>query len=125
MSSFEWRDFLQLAKDLKAGSLSSSSRESQLRSCISRAYYSQFVQIRYVFGRDKQPHTELMNALEAHNDSRVNLLGSDLKTLMEMRHEADYENHNNNLDDNSEIALSLAEDIMKRFASLEPIYRKI
>jgi len=123
MSSFSWNDYLELARELSTGSLSGQFPEARFRSAISRAYYSQFINARGIFGYPYQGHGELIKTLETHPDNRILLLGNDMKTLMELRHKADYEENINDPIGDSELAILIAEDIAVRLSILGPIYQ--
>ncbi len=51
------------------------------------------------------------------------MLGSDLKTLMELRHKADYEENISDPSGDSELVILTAEDISKRLNILGSIYQ--
>ena len=67
--------------------------DAQLRTCISRAYYSAFLTARdhsQKSSKGRRGHVEIIEYYLNSNDEREQLIGSDLDTLKSLRVQADY-----------------------------------
>jgi len=105
---FSWKDYFELAKKLRVPSNGTNLIEAELRSSISRAYYSiyhdseEFCKISQInipaeIIRNNKPekssHLRLISALKNYkHDSRVRNAGNFLDTLRNWRDSADYDN---------------------------------
>ena len=125
---FEWSEYFNLAKEL-----AETSKEAELRSAVSRAYYSAFCLARNYL-RDIQQYPRLWRNktydINAHqyvaekfiyNQSKSQTMieiGKDLSRLRKMRNKADYENTMFNLKREARTALMLAQNIISALSKL-------
>ena len=125
---FDWSEYFYLAKEL-----TETSKESELRSAVSRAYYSAFCLARNYL-RDIQQYPTLWRNItydiNAHkyvaekfiyNQSKSQIMieiGKDLNRLRKMRNKADYEDTMFNLQREARNALVLAENIISALSNL-------
>lgn len=93
---FEWSTYIDVARKLARGNAS----EADLRSSVSRSYYSAFGEIRaFLEGERKssfpamQVHHLIIETLTAHSDIKRKLLGVGLKDLRTARARADYDSN--------------------------------
>jgi uncharacterized protein (UPF0332 family) len=125
---FDWSEYFNLAKEL-----AETSKEAELRSAVSRAYYSAFCLARNYL-RDIQQDTKLWRKktydINAHqyvaekfiyNQSKsqtMREIGKDLSRLRKMRNKADYEDTMFNLKREARTALMLAQNIISALSNL-------
>ena len=125
---FDWSEYFYLAKEL-----AETSKEAELRSAVSRAYYSAFCLARNYL-RDIQQYPQLWlkktYELDAHqyvaekfiyNQSKSQIMieiGKDLNRLRKMRNKADYEDTIFNLQREARTALMLAQNIISALSKL-------
>ena len=125
---FDWLEYFNLAKEL-----AETSKEAELRSAVSRAYYSAFCLARNYL-RDIQQYPRLWRNItydiNAHkyvaekfiyNQSKSQIMieiGKDLSRLRKMRNKADYEDTMFNLKREARTALMLAENIISALSKL-------
>ena len=125
---FDWSEYFNLAKELAA-----TSKEAELRSAVSRSYYSAFCLARNYL-RDIQQYPRLWRNItydiNAHkyvaekfiyNQSKSQIMieiGKDLSRLRKMRNKADYEDTMFNLKREARTALMLAENIISALSKL-------
>lgn len=117
---FDWREFLELAKDLRSSSGPSFSAEAAKRSAVSRAYYAAFCHARnyaerYLgFRRTKtgRDHGLLRGHLGQQGPAWKEIADK-LGDLHEWRKHCDYEDVVSNLNIMVLEAISSAEDIIK------------
>ena len=125
---FDWSEYFNLAKEL-----AETSAEAELRSAVSRAYYSAFCLARNYL-RDIQQYPKLWHNktydINAHqyvaenfiyNQSKSQIMieiGKDLSRLRKMRHKADYEDTMFNLKREARTALMLAQNIISALSNL-------
>ncbi|GIW39471.1 MAG: hypothetical protein KatS3mg076_0048 [Candidatus Binatia bacterium] len=115
--SFDWRDFLELARALEAEAGAGAFPEAAKRSAVSRAYYAAFCWARdYAerqlgFRATKRPrdHSDLRKHFSAQGKQK---LASDLDRLRGWRNQCDYESHVDHLELAVEQALSVATAII-------------
>jgi uncharacterized protein (UPF0332 family) len=96
--SFHWADYLTLAQELTSLSAGSSIREAYLRSAISRAYYTAFLEARdYLVETvgekvpsDRNVHQYVADTFERSRDTRHRRVGGYLRHLRLIRNRADY-----------------------------------
>lgn len=114
--SFNWSDYLVLAKEL-AGE----SDEARLRSAISRAYYAVFCKARnYLRDVENKPipstsiaHGIVIEALKAHPNKDLRQVGVDLDRLRTDRKKADYDDNFSNIVTQVEMDLIIAQESYK------------
>ena len=125
---FDWSEYFNLAKEL-----AETSKEAELRSAVSRAYYSAFCLARNYL-RDIQQYPRLWRNktydINAHqyvaekfiyNQSKSQIMieiGKDLSRLRKMRNKADYEDTMFNLKREARTALMLAQNIILALSNL-------
>lgn len=123
--SFDWGEYLRLAKDLakKTG-------EAELRSAISRAYYSVFITARNLLiarnipltysGKDHKLVPETLKARgEMSRNIKATEVGTNLERLLSDRNIADYENNFPNLNEQAILDIKIAERTYKLLLELE------
>ena len=112
--TFDWREYLELAKEL-AGQVSSGyTQEAAQRSAVSRAYYAAFCWARnyakaklgFQPTRKSKDHSLLRDYLRRQGRLK---LASDLKKLSMWRNQCDYDNQVSNLTALVSNAMSLAD----------------
>lgn len=132
MSSFEWREFLQAAKEIfpRVQNLRQVEMrdEALCRIGISRACYAAFHAAAQLVDTDAVPggtHERVIRALKSNADRTYRRIGSDLDTLRTMRVRADYlseryppRGYNDNAVLELQLALHYADSILKRINSL-------
>lgn len=120
MASFNWSDYLKIAKLLMASS-DPATKEASLRSAVSRAYYAAFITARN-FARDKK-HLNLEGRTTDHfkvidffrkSNPRID---RELKQLKIFREICDYEDHVENLETIAQDAINCSEKIITKFPS--------
>jgi uncharacterized protein (UPF0332 family) len=125
---FDWSEYFILAKEL-----AQTSKEAELRSAVSRAYYSAFCLARNYL-RDIKQYPQLWRQktydINAHqyvaekfiyNQSKSQIMieiGKDLTRLRKMRNKADYEDTIFNLKREARTALMLAQNIILALSNL-------
>jgi uncharacterized protein (UPF0332 family) len=123
--SFDWTEYLTLARELTEPSPTHTSQESRLRSAISRAYYAAFIQARNHL-RDKegirissvQSHQFVIKRFLHSPDGRRKRVGHDLYILREDRNKADYDDTVNGLPLSASRALVRATRVIFELARL-------
>ena len=122
--SFEWSEFLSLARKLTT--TSPGSGEASLRSAISRAYYAAFCCARNHL-RDKerhsipatgQAHTYVRSQFQTSTDSPRRAIGQQLDRLRIARNKADYDDTVTGLPHLTEASLIWAEEVIRRLVAL-------
>ena len=125
---FDWSEYFNLAQEL-----AETSKEAELRSAVSRSYYSAFCLARNYL-RDIQQYPRLWRNktydINAHqyvaekfiyNQSKSQTMieiGKDLSRLRKMRNKADYEDTMFNLKREARTALMLAQNIISALSNL-------
>ena len=96
--TFQWSEFLTLAKSLASNPTCPGPPDACRRSATSRAYYAAFHHARDRVVKDgslhpKQiiSHLDLIAAFRNHSDIARQLIGDDLNTARKYRNDADYE----------------------------------
>lgn len=124
--SFEWRDYLHLARELTAGAQGSAGMEASLRSAISRAYYAAFCHARNHL-RDKQQqslppggqvHTYVRTQFQTSSQNARKAIGQRLDRLRIARNKADYDDTVMGLPALTAAALFWAEEVIQRLSGL-------
>lgn len=119
MRIFEWDDYRKFASELAQCDEKSYLAEARLRTAVSRAYYSQFLRARYLFGSPEQPHLNLIKHLQDSNTRLIKSVGLKLKTLHDLRIQADYEELFPHPKDAAEQAIDIADDIFSTLNILD------
>jgi len=124
--SFDWTDYLLLARELKGGAVSVGRREAKLRSSISRAYYSAFCSARN-FLRDvrreiitsgARAHKVVKDTFENSGDQVETEVATNLERLRLDRNKADYDDNVSGLENMSGYALKLSEAVLLNIEQL-------
>lgn len=123
--TFNWSEYLNLARELAGKATTPSSQQAKLRSAISRAYYAAFIQARN-FLRDhdnltiprKNTHQYVINQFRNSPDIMRANLGRNLQRLRSYRNQADYKDIVIGLASKSQEALSLSRRIISELGSL-------
>jgi uncharacterized protein (UPF0332 family) len=124
--SFEWADYLDLARELAGQPTAHSILEAKLRSAISRAYYAAFCKARNHL-RDKQgffipptgeAHKIVWRRFRNSPDKSRKRIGENLRRLLHDRRQADYEDVVNNLPTLTHKALARANQVISSLGKL-------
>jgi hypothetical protein len=90
--SFDWREFLLIAHELRTDP-----RESIQRKCLGRSYYyvynlglNKARSLSYVPNNDSGVHHQLWSWYESHPDQTIRQIGIDARRMQAMRIAADY-----------------------------------
>lgn len=131
--SFDWSEYLVLAKELASQTQGSSTQEARWRSAVSRAYYAAFRKARNHL-RDKEgkrqelasgnTHQIVINLFsELYNNSRNKnpkhlLIAQNLRDLRSARNRTDYEDVVTNLQGLASTSLIKAEKVISSLSTL-------
>lgn len=124
--SFEWRQYLNLAKELADEAATSANPEARLRAAIHLAYYAAF-NLAKDHLRDKEgifipktsdAHKDVSDLFELSPDHLRQLVGSNLTRLRKFRNQADYVPFFPALSGFTTIALRSAEEVISILSSL-------
>lgn len=116
---FDWSKYLDLASCITGEPAADA--EASYRTAISRAYYAAFCTARdYVSKKNNTSYNS-----DAHRRVRTDLekaasqkLANQLRTIMDMRHKADYENNFSNPKPEAFKAITRAKQILEEIKSL-------
>lgn len=117
METFDWEEFLELAKALAGQSTGRYSVEALYRSAVSRAYYAAFcfarndAETRLGFQRIKKAEDHQLLIEWLRQKGRIRM-ASNLKKLREWRNYCDYEDRIMNLDVMVRIAIRIADQVI-------------
>lgn len=118
--SFDRSDYLALARELYRQGAVHSSKEAELRSAVSRAYYAAFCKARNYL-RDKENHSlsegaevhaQIQDIFMASSDRRRREIGENLNRLRAYRNRADYRDLFSGLSKTTVAAIELADDVL-------------
>lgn len=117
--SFDWNEYLILAKELTGIVGALASEESKRRSAISRAYYSSYCFARNflenMYGEsvpeEGSVHTFVIKALKGKPEFDLRIAGVKLDSLRGNRVKADYNDEVNGLKKLAELSIMNAEEI--------------
>ncbi len=125
--SFDWIDYLNLAKELAGQPTNPSTQDSKLRSAISRAYYAVFCKARNYL-RDNKPEVQITNTGTDHiivwkwfrsqTEIPLKKIGEAGRRLKKDRRKADYDDTIPNLSSLSEKGMIVATQIFSTFKKL-------
>jgi uncharacterized protein (UPF0332 family) len=124
--SFDWSQYLNLAKELAGEQTTPANQEAKLRDAISRAYYAAFILARNHL-RDKQAHIipttgdvhgYVWQQFKLNPDSAPQLVADSLKRLRKFRRQADYVDIFPGLSGIALTALTLSEEIISTLNNL-------
>ena len=124
--SFDWLEYLLLARELVVQSTGSASQEARSRSAISRAYYAAFkMAFNHLLGRDSSIvfirtdiHTYVIEKFKYDADRLRREIGVNLDRLRRERNRADYDDTIDRLPETVAKALLQAEKIVSDLAKL-------
>ena len=116
--SFDWSQYLLVAKELAGQGTILSSQEARLRTAVSRAYYAAFCKAsNHLRDKDRLPiarqnyekheHSYVINTFDSNGDPVRHGVGQDLRRLFSKRTMADYHDNAPGLTAN-QVALDLA-----------------
>ncbi len=123
--SFDWSDYLILARDMETTAYSSSTPEARLRSCVSRAYYAAFCKARNCLldkgtqiPKNVNVHKFVPDKLKQSRDVRCQRVGIDLHRLRKDRNKADYDDRVSRLASIAQNALKMADNILNALKTI-------
>ena len=127
--SFNWSEYLNIARELAGQATASSSDEAKKRCAISRAYYAAFCSARnYLRDKDNDlnipvggdVHGYVRRQFKTSKDKVRREVGEDLARLAIKRKNADYEDivPLRNLDDETYVALNWSQEVISDLAQL-------
>lgn len=125
--SFNWSEYLTLAKELTSKSTTSPIQEAHLRSAISRAYYAAFCKARnHLIYKDGDliptgvnVHKHVADKFEGSGDATRQIVGNLLHHLRSVRNLADYKDIlYGNILGRTKAALTEAEEIIRLLSTL-------
>lgn len=115
--SFDWREYLELARELAGMEVKSYSPEARYRSSVSRAYYAAFCWTRNYAEQNLGFHSN--NIAEDHKSLREHLkrhqqanIASNLNQLRFFRNRCDYDDRESHVDQLAKNSIKLAEKII-------------
>ena len=131
--SFDWKDYLELARKLEAMGEEEARREAALRSCVSRSYYAAFCCTRnywsnprtgaaahvpqFIPRHEGTDHRDLRNYIKSERkknskcfDGKIEI---DLDRLHQWRKQCDYDDHVDNQSMMARQSISIAEKIIR------------
>lgn len=119
--SFDWEDYLHLAKNLFNTPGNSGLAEASYRSAVSRAYYSVFHHVKllaikngFTLTKSRSVHWDLIDFYRKCNDAKYKNASIKLERLWKNRKECDYENPNTdkNYQSMAQISIQYANDLI-------------
>lgn len=124
--SFDWLQYLILAKELDGQATAPASPEARRRSAISRAYYAAFIGARnylqkqegHSIPKTSDAHKYVSEQFKRSSDPVRQDIGRKLERLRTTRNQADYNDTATGLFTNTKIAIKRAEQIISKLSSL-------
>ncbi len=124
--SFDWSEYLKLARELAGQTTTPSNQDAKLRSAISRAYYAAFCKaqnhLRYKEGhkipKSGKAHTYVCDEFKNSFDKSRKGIGNRLDQLRKHRKKADYEDVFTGLSSTASLALKLAGRVISALNNL-------
>jgi uncharacterized protein (UPF0332 family) len=122
--SFDWLEYLDLARELAGQATNPSSQEAKLRSSISRSYYAAFCKARnHLRGEGysipcQSTHRYVIDQFLHSRDRVRKRVGAHLDRLRNDRNKADYDDKVVRLSDMTTKALRLADQVISRLGGL-------
>ena len=124
--SFDWSEYLNVAKELADVANTSANKESKLRCAISRAYYAAFILARnYLRDREgllipitSDAHSFVSKQFDNSSDTARQSIGKKLQRLRRFRRQADYADFFPGLSGITQIALKLSEEVISTLSNL-------
>ncbi|HXF05948.1 MAG TPA: HEPN domain-containing protein [Blastocatellia bacterium] len=124
--SFDWLEYLDLARELAGQTTAASTQEAKWRSAISRAYYAAFCKARNCL-RDKQglsiprtgqAHRIVWRQFKNSPDKSRKRIGENLRRLLNDRRQTDYEDVVSNLPVLTHKAVTRASEVVSVLGKL-------
>jgi len=124
--SFDWSQFLNVARELAGTANTPANQEAKLRAAITRAYYAAFIKTRNYL-RDQEghlipptgdAHSYVSQQFELSVDPVRKTLGENLSRLRVYRRQADYVDTFPGLSGITGTALRLSEEVISTLSSL-------
>ena len=124
--SFDWSQYLNVAKQLAGHATTPANQEARLRAAISRAYYGAFIKARnhlrdregYLIPTTGEAHRYVSDQFDLSPDPVRQLLAEDLVKLRLYRRQADYVDTFPGLFGITQIALRLSEKVISTLNNL-------
>lgn len=118
--SFDWLNYLHLARTLAGSGATDPNGEAELRAAISRAYYAAFCKSRNhlrdidhkQLSTGSDIHKEVQSKFTMSRDTRRKQIGQNLYRLRRLRNKADYDDQFSNVLSATNLALNFAEEII-------------
>jgi len=125
--SFDWSEYLNIARELAGQATALASDEAKKRSAISRAYYAAFCSARNHL-RDKEHDQNIPVGGDAHGYVRKQFktskdkvrreIGEDLARLVAKRNLADYDDTIERLEGETHLALNWSQEVLSDLSRL-------
>ena len=125
--SFNWSEYLNIARELAGQATATPSEESKKRSAISRAYYAAFCSARNYLRaveRDQNipvggdAHGYVRNQFKTSRDKVRREIGEDLARLVAKRNHADYDDTMERLNGDTYLAISWSQEVLSDLSQL-------
>lgn len=124
--TFDWSQYLNLAKEFLGQSTPPASQEAKRRSAISRAYYAAFISARNYLQETEghsipttaDAHKYVVQQFKQSSDTERQNIGSNLEKLRRDRNAADYNNSVPELFKISKIAVKRSQRVISQLSSL-------
>jgi len=124
--SFDWSEYLGLAKELAGQAVSPASQEAKLRAAISRAYYAAFCKARnhlrdnegHVIPLGGEAHAYIRDQFKNSPDQLRSQIGHNLDRLRRHRNRVDYDDTVTGLLPMTSRDLKLSQRVLSALATL-------
>ena len=124
--TFDWSEYLQLARELAGQAVSPAKEEAKLRSSVSRAYYVAFCKARnylrdvegHLIPLGPESHLYVRDEFETSPDKLRRKIGDGLDRLRIRRSRVDYDDSVAGLSSLVEISLRAAQDVISTISTL-------
>lgn len=129
--SFDWKNFLELSRELLKTPLGKVDQEAQFRTVISRAYYSAYCSARrFIKSVDSEnfpkidgteSHRRLIDYFSHRKEAQSRSIFNQLNALKTYRQKADYESSYPSVKFEAELAITKSGAVLSSLADLERI----
>jgi len=125
--SFDWFEYLDIARELAEQATATPSDEAKKRAAISRAYYAAFCSARNYLRdveRDQNipvggdVHGYVRNQFKTSKDKVRREIGEDLARLVAKRNRADYDDTMERLNGDTYLAISWSQEVLSDLSQL-------